>query len=64
MLELASFYNSVTGLPERYIFTESYHVVFKGKTSTVSLSCETVEERAITDVVMNARFPNGYFHIY
>ena len=37
--------------------------VFKGTTSTVSLSCEPADEQARPEVILNVRFQNGFFHM-
>lgn len=48
-------------LSEVYLHGVIQHVR-KGKTATVSLSCEAVEKEAIPEVIMNVRCQNGYFY--
>jgi len=64
IMELACIYNSDHRVAGEVYIHGKLPRVFKGKTSAVSLSCEPVEKGAITEVIMNARFQNGYFHIY
>lgn len=64
LLEIACIYNSDHKVAGEVFLHGKLPRVFKGKTSTVSLSCEPVESGVRPEIIMNARFQNGYFHMY
>lgn len=62
-LELACIYNKDHHITGEIYLHGALPKVKKGKTSTVSLSCEPVKSKAKPEVILNARFQNGYFHM-
>lgn len=64
ILEMACIYDSDHNVAGEVFLHGKLPRVFKGKTSRVLLSCVPVEEGLRPEVLMNARFQNGYFHVY
>ena len=64
ILEMACIYDSDHKVAGEVFLHGKLPRVFKGKTSRILLSCEPVEQGLRPEVLMNARFQNGYFHQY
>ncbi len=62
-MELACIYNKDHHISGEVFLHGNLPKVKTGKTSTVSLSCSPADPQAKPEVIMNARFQNGYFHM-
>ena len=62
-MEFACIYNANHEVIGEFYLHGPLPEVYKGKTSTVGISCEPADKGAKPEVVLNVRFQNGFFHM-